>query len=230
MEVYRWNTHPCPGYRLHRRSQLGMCRWHGRSVGWCHTLHLHCRGYWHRHHPGGTRDLRSECRIFQHQSSEIMGEINSVCVCVGNCTSLSHGTFAEKWCHTVMTRSSIKAHSSGTVIDILTAIVACPAVHAHTRVATIGVEARATIMTGIWLHQALVNILSTVLTLKHKHTGWAQNKKHPRYSIHRFYCVLNVKYLSIQVDTGSCRCSLHLHKCHHSCTCGQGSHPHSPHS
>lgn len=63
-----------------------------------------------------------------------------------------------------MTRSSVKTHGSGTVIDVLTAVVARPAVHAHTRVATIGVEARATVMTSIRLHQALVNILSTVLT------------------------------------------------------------------
>lgn len=63
-----------------------------------------------------------------------------------------------------MTRGSIKANGSGTVIDVFTAVVASPAVHTHACVAAVGVEARATVVAGVWLHQALVHILSTVLT------------------------------------------------------------------
>lgn len=80
--------------------------------------------------------------------------MDRVCVCahVGIHTSLADWTLAEERCNTVMTCSSIKAHGSGAVIDVLTAVVAGPAVHAHTRVAAIGVKTCAAIMAGIRLH------------------------------------------------------------------------------
>lgn len=93
-----------------------------------------------------------------------MGSSVKQCVSIENHTGFAHWTLAEERCHTVMTCSSIKAHGSGAVIDVLAAVIARPAIHAHACVAAIGVEARATVMASVRLHQALVYILSTVLT------------------------------------------------------------------
>lgn len=63
-----------------------------------------------------------------------------------------------------MTRRSIKAHGSGAVVNVFTAVVASPAVDTNACVASIGVEARAAVVAGIWLHQTFVYVLSAVLT------------------------------------------------------------------
>lgn len=54
--------------------------------------------------------------------------------------------------------------STGAVIDILTAVVPSPAIHAHALVAAIGVVARAAILAGIRHQLALIDILSAKLT------------------------------------------------------------------
>lgn len=94
----------------------------------------------------------------------VAGVTDAGIIQVAQQTSFAHWTLAEERRHTVMTCSSIKAHGSGAVVDVLAAVVAGPSVHAHTRVAAIGVEARATVVAGVRLHQALVYVLGTVLT------------------------------------------------------------------
>lgn len=54
--------------------------------------------------------------------------------------------------------------SAGTVIDILTAVIPSPAIHAHALVAAVGVVARAAILAGVRHQLALIDILSTKLT------------------------------------------------------------------
>lgn len=78
-------------------------------------------------------------------------------------TSLSHGAFAEEGCYTVMAGCTVEAHSDGTVVNVLAAVVSSPTIHTDAGVATDGVEAGATIMAGIWLHETFVDILGTVL-------------------------------------------------------------------
>lgn len=62
-----------------------------------------------------------------------------------------------------MAGGTIKANSYGTVVDVLTAVISSPTVNADAGVTTDGIEAGAPIMAGVWLHQTLVDILSTVL-------------------------------------------------------------------
>lgn len=62
-----------------------------------------------------------------------------------------------------MTGSTIKAHCNGTVINVFTAVISSPAINTDTGMTTDGVEAGSPIMAGIWLHETLVDILSTVL-------------------------------------------------------------------
>ncbi len=62
-----------------------------------------------------------------------------------------------------MAGGTIEANCYGAVINVLTAVISSPAVNANTRVTANGVEASTTVVAGIWLHETLVDILSTVL-------------------------------------------------------------------
>ena len=88
------------------------------------------------------------------------------CVCARakrRLTGLPHGALAEEGGHAVVTGGAVEAHGGGAVVDVLAAVVARPAVDAHARVAADGVEARAAVVTGIGLHEALVHVLGAVL-------------------------------------------------------------------
>ena len=78
-------------------------------------------------------------------------------------TRLSNWALAEEGCHAVMAGGAVEANGYGTVVDVLTAVISSPTVNADTGMTTDGVEASAPIMAGIWLHETLVDILSTVL-------------------------------------------------------------------
>lgn len=77
---------------------------------------------------------------------------------------LSDWTLAKEGCHTVMAGGAVEANGDRTVINVLTAVVSSPAVNTDTGVATNGVEASTTIMAGVGLHEALIDILGTVLS------------------------------------------------------------------
>lgn len=62
-----------------------------------------------------------------------------------------------------MTRGTVEADSSGTVVNVLTAVVPRPAIDTYTGVPSNGVEACTTVVTSIGLHKTLVDILSTIL-------------------------------------------------------------------
>lgn len=63
-----------------------------------------------------------------------------------------------------MAGGAMEAGSTGAVIDILAAVLARPAIDAHTVVTTMGVVAGAAILTGVGHQLALIHILSAVLT------------------------------------------------------------------
>lgn len=73
-------------------------------------------------------------------------------------------TFAEERSYTVMTGGSVVAGGTGTVVNVLTAVIPSPPVHTNTLVAAVGVVARAAILACIGHQLALVNILSAELT------------------------------------------------------------------
>lgn len=80
------------------------------------------------------------------------------------CTCAAVGAFAVKRSYPVMTGGPLVASSARTVINILTAVVPGPAVHAHTLVAAVGVVARAAILAGVGHQLTLINILCAELT------------------------------------------------------------------
>lgn len=79
-------------------------------------------------------------------------------------TGFPHGAFAEEGRHAVVAGGAVEAHGGGTVVDVLAAVVSRPAVDAHAGVPPDGVEAGASVMAGVGLHKALIDILCTVLT------------------------------------------------------------------
>lgn len=79
-------------------------------------------------------------------------------------TCFSNWALAEERSYAVMARGPIEANSYGAIINVLTAIISSPAINTDTGMAPDGVEASTSIMAGIWLHETLVDILSTVLS------------------------------------------------------------------
>lgn len=65
-----------------------------------------------------------------------------------------------------MAGGTLETGSAGTVIDVLTAVLASPAIDTHTVVATMGIVAGATILTGIGHELTLIHILCAVLTCR----------------------------------------------------------------
>lgn len=62
-----------------------------------------------------------------------------------------------------MACGSVEANSCSTVVNILAAVVASPAVDTHAGMAANGVKAGTSIVAGVGLHETLVDVLSTVL-------------------------------------------------------------------
>lgn len=67
-----------------------------------------------------------------------------------------------------MASGAIEANCCGAIVNVLTAVIAGPTIDTNAGVATNGVETSATIMAGIWLHETLVDVLSTKLALREK--------------------------------------------------------------
>lgn len=62
-----------------------------------------------------------------------------------------------------MAGGTIEANGYGAVVDIFTAVISSPTINADTGMTADGVEASTPIVAGVWLHETLVDILSTVL-------------------------------------------------------------------
>lgn len=78
-------------------------------------------------------------------------------------SSFAHGAGTVEGGHTVMAGGPMEAHGRGTVINILTAALACPAIDTHTAVATQRVEASTPIVASVGLELTLVHVLRTEL-------------------------------------------------------------------
>lgn len=63
-----------------------------------------------------------------------------------------------------MAGGTVKANGYGAVINVLAAVISSPTINADTGVTADGVEASTPIMAGVWLHETLVDIFSTVLS------------------------------------------------------------------
>lgn len=74
------------------------------------------------------------------------------------------GAVADEGGHSVLAGGARAAGSSGTVVDVLRAVQAAPAVDAYTVVAARDVVARATVLAGVGLQMALIHVVRAVLT------------------------------------------------------------------
>lgn len=63
-----------------------------------------------------------------------------------------------------MAGGTLETGGTGTVINVLTAVLASPAIDTHAVVATVGVVARSTILAGVGHELTLVHIFCAVLT------------------------------------------------------------------
>lgn len=79
-------------------------------------------------------------------------------------TCLPLWAHAREGGHAVNAGGARRAGGEGTVVDVLTAVIAAPAIHAHAAVAPVAVGAGAPVLTGIGLQQALVHILRAELS------------------------------------------------------------------
>lgn len=79
-------------------------------------------------------------------------------------TSLSERAAAEEGCDAVDAGGAGRAWAGGTVVDVLRAVHAAPAVHAHAGVAAGRVAACATVLTGVGLQTTLVHVICAKLT------------------------------------------------------------------
>lgn len=77
------------------------------------------------------------------------------------CSSMR--ALAVERCHSVMTGGPTVAGGVGAIVNVLTAVLASPTIHAHAVVSSMVIVACAPILAGIWHQLAFVNILSTVL-------------------------------------------------------------------
>lgn len=82
----------------------------------------------------------------------------------------------------------IKTNCCCTVIDVLTAVVSGPAVHAHTGMSSDDVEAGATVVTRIRLHQTFIDVFSAILSCPFRRTLTVigVNTIHTFASVHTF--------------------------------------------
>ena len=79
-------------------------------------------------------------------------------------TCLSNRALAEEGSYAVVAGGAVKANGCCTVVDVLAAVVSSPAVNTHAVMAANGVEAGTPIMAGVGLHEALIDVLSAVLS------------------------------------------------------------------
>lgn len=79
-------------------------------------------------------------------------------------------TLAEEGGHTVVAGSTVVTSRTGTVIDVLAAVVTRPPVDTDAVIAAVSVVARSSVLARIWHQLALVHIFCAVLTCV---MGWA---------------------------------------------------------
>lgn len=82
------------------------------------------------------------------------------------------GTLAEERGDSVVARGALRTGGAGTVVDVLAAVVARPAVHTHAVEAADGVMTRSAVLTSVGGKFTLVDVLRTVLTCEWKVKGY----------------------------------------------------------
>lgn len=122
------------------------------------------------------------------------------------------GAFTVERSYSVMAGGSLVARSAGAIINVLTAVVPSPAVHAHTLVATISVVTRAPILAGIRHQLALIDVLRAELTCGRPRRRVQTETPNLQTAGSAFFVGKNITDLWILGYTDSCRYSRHPHK------------------
>lgn len=74
------------------------------------------------------------------------------------------GAFTIERSYSVVASGSLVARRTGTIINVLTAVIPSPAIHTHTLEAAVSVVTRAPILAGVWHQLALIDVLRAELT------------------------------------------------------------------
>lgn len=112
---------------------------------------------------GASADGLAVDRVGVTVGALVAGVADACIIEVAQQTCAPMWTLAVEGSHTVMAGGTLKTGSAGTVIDVLTAVLTSPAIDTHTVVATVGIVAGPTILTGVGHELTLVHILCTVL-------------------------------------------------------------------
>lgn len=86
-------------------------------------------------------------------------------------TCAARWALTEEGCHAVVASGTPGAGGVGTVIDVLTAVVARPTIHTHAVVAAQGIQTCAPILAGVWHQVAFVDVLLAELTCELQSSG-----------------------------------------------------------
>lgn len=134
------------------------------GVGTQSTLiHVLAAG-WPRVPRGASADGLAVDRIGVAVGALVAGVADACIVEVAQQTRAPVRTLAVEGGHAVMAGGALEAGSTGTVVNVLAAVLASPAIDAHTVVATMGVVAGSTILAGVGHELTLIHILCAVLT------------------------------------------------------------------
>lgn len=87
-------------------------------------------------------------------------------------TCAAVGTFAVERSHAVMAGGPLVARRAGAVVNILAAVVAGPAVHAHALVAAVCVVACAAVQASVGHELALIDIVQAELACGETNRGY----------------------------------------------------------
>lgn len=118
-----------------------------------HGLLMHASSRWHNNPASSTV-------INCHQNCVTIMLYLS---CAG-CTCAPVRTLAEERSHTIVTGSAVVTSCTGTVVNVLAAVVACPPVDTDAVVTAVCIMAGSSVLTCVWHQLTLVHILSAVLT------------------------------------------------------------------
>lgn len=126
-------------------------------------IHVLAAG-WPRVPRGASADGLAVHRIGVAVGALVAGVADACVVEVAQQTCAPMGTLAVEGGHTIVAGGTLETGGAGTVVDVLTAVLASPAVDTHTVVATMGIVAGPTILASVGHELTLIHILCAVLT------------------------------------------------------------------
>lgn len=151
----------CPGLPASRRPHNATASAPTQST----LVHVLAAG-WPRVPRGASADGLAIDRVGVAVGALVAGVADACVVEVAQQTCAPMWTLAVEGSYTVMAGGTLETGSTSTVVDVLTAVLASPAIDTHAVVATMGIVAGPAILTGVGHELTLVHILCAVLTCR----------------------------------------------------------------